>query len=174
MSTDKPIKPYRSPAGGWGSLKAVAGILMQEHVAIDGSAILSHQNKPDGFACVSCSWAKPADPHLFEFCENGAKATAWEITSKHIDADFFSRHTLTELESWTGLELESSGRLTAPMRWEADTDQYVQTTWQEAFEGIARELRGDRTRRSDFLCVRARLSRNLISLSTAGPYVRHQ
>lgn len=140
MSTDSTIKPYRNPAGGWGSVKAVASILIQEHVALHGSAILSHQNKPDGFACVSCSWAKPADPHLFEFCENGAKATAWEITSKRIDADFFTQYTLTELESWSGLELESSGRLTAPMRWDAVTDRYVQTTWEHAFADIAKEL----------------------------------
>ena len=33
------------------------------------------QNKPEGFACVSCAWAKPAEPHQVEFCENGAKAT---------------------------------------------------------------------------------------------------
>ena len=41
-----------------------------------------HQNKVDGYACVGCAWAKPANPHPFEFCESGAKATAWEITSK--------------------------------------------------------------------------------------------
>src|SRR6202012_2504897 len=97
----QPIKEYRNAAGGWGSVKAVASILVQEHVTLNGSRILSQQNKADGFACVSCSWAKPADPHLFEFCENGAKATAWEITSKHIDTDFFAGHTLTELRSWS-------------------------------------------------------------------------
>lgn len=135
-----PIKPYRHPAGGWGSLKAVASILVQEHVTLNGSRILSHQNKADGFACVSCSWAKPADPHLFEFCENGAKATAWEITNKRIDAAFFDDHTVSELQSWSGFELESRGRLTAPMRWDAATDRYVPTTWEHAFAEIAREL----------------------------------
>ena len=136
-----PLKPYRHPAGGWGSIKAVASILVQEHVALNGSRILSHQNKADGFACVSCSWAKPADPHLFEFCENGAKATAWEITNKRVDADFFADHTVSELQSWSGLELESRGRLTAPMRWDAATDRYVPCTWEHAFAEIAQELR---------------------------------
>ncbi|WP_144142020.1 FdhF/YdeP family oxidoreductase [Paraburkholderia sp. BCC1884] len=135
-----PIRAYRNPAGGWGSLKAVATILVQQHVAVNGSRVLAHQNKPDGFACVSCSWAKPADPHLFEFCENGAKATAWEITTKRVGADFFADHTLSELRTWTGLELESRGRLTAPMRWDAATDRYVPTTWQHAFAEIAKEL----------------------------------
>ncbi|MFM0502575.1 FdhF/YdeP family oxidoreductase [Paraburkholderia caffeinilytica] len=136
-----PLKPYRNPAGGWGSVKAVATILVQEHVTLSGSRILSHQNKADGFACVSCSWAKPADPHLFEFCENGAKATAWEITNKRIDADFFANHTVSELQTWSGFELESQGRLTAPMRWDAATDRYVPTTWEHAFAEIAKELR---------------------------------
>lgn len=136
----EPIQEYRNAAGGWGSVKAVASILVEEHVTLNGSRILSQQNKPDGFACVSCSWAKPADPHLFEFCENGAKATAWEITNKRIDADFFAAHTVSELRAWSGLELESRGRLTAPMRWDADTDRYVQTTWEHAFAEIAKEL----------------------------------
>ena len=77
-----------SPAGGWGSLKAVASILTQEEVAILGSEILLKQNKPDGFMCVSCSWAKPAKPRSFEFCENGAKATAWEISRKAVTSEF--------------------------------------------------------------------------------------
>jgi molybdopterin-dependent oxidoreductase alpha subunit len=139
-SATAPLEPYRHPAGGWGSLKAVATILVQEHVALNGSRILSQQNKPEGFACVSCSWAKPADPHLFEFCENGAKATAWEVTNKRIDANFFAAHTLAELRTWSGFELESQGRLSAPMRWDPATDRYVQTTWEHAFAEIALEL----------------------------------
>src|SRR5688572_21287713 len=51
------------PAGGWGSLQDVTTILLQEHIPIKGAALLKEQNKPDGFACVSCAWAKPAHPH---------------------------------------------------------------------------------------------------------------
>src|SRR4051794_40044495 len=81
-----------SAAGGWGSVGALAGILTQEEVLLLGSEILLKQNKPDGYMCVSCSWAKPADTHPFEFCENGAKATAWEITTKRTTPEFFSSH----------------------------------------------------------------------------------
>ncbi|WP_429301118.1 FdhF/YdeP family oxidoreductase [Paraburkholderia sp. GAS199] len=137
-----PLKAYRNAAGGWGSIRAVGAILHHEHVALNGSRILSQQNKPGGFACVSCSWAKPADPHLFEFCENGAKATAWEITSKRAEPEFFDAHTLTELLGWSGLELESTGRLTTPMRWDAATDRYRPTAWEQAFKEIAKELQG--------------------------------
>ena len=61
----------------------------QEEVACWAARFLLKQNKPDGYMCVSCSWAKPAHPHKFEFCENGAKATAWEITSKTTTPEFF-------------------------------------------------------------------------------------
>ena len=72
------------------------------------------QNKAEGFMCVSCAWAKPAKPHPGEFCENGAKATAWEITAKRADPSFFAAHTLTELETWRDHDLEAAGRLTHP------------------------------------------------------------
>src|SRR6185436_11173875 len=70
------IKPYSGPVGGWGSVKGVTEILLREAIPLKGSLALWRQNKPRGFACVSCSYGRP--PHLsaFEFCENGAKATA--------------------------------------------------------------------------------------------------
>jgi len=127
------VKPYNAPAGGWGSLKAVADILTQEEVAVLGSEILLKQNKPGGFMCVSCSWAKPAKPHPFEFCENGAKATAWEITDKKVTPAFFAEHTLGELRTWSDHTLEEQGRLTDPMRYDASSDKYVPVGWAEAF-----------------------------------------
>ena len=62
---------------------------------------------------------KRSKPHLAEFCENGGKATAWELTGKRMPAKFFEQHTLTELETWSDHELEVDGRLTVPMRCDA-------------------------------------------------------
>lgn len=76
------IEAHDMPAGGWGSLRKVSTILFQEHVVLQGPALLSKQNKPEGFACVSCSWAKPAHPHPAEFCESGAKAAARESPAR--------------------------------------------------------------------------------------------
>jgi molybdopterin-dependent oxidoreductase alpha subunit len=135
------FEEYDRPAGGWGSVRSLGNILRREHVALEGSRALLHQNKPEGYACVSCAWAKPAKPHPFEFCENGAKATAWELTSKRVTPEFFRAHTLRELESWSDHNLEEEGRLTAPLRWDAASDRYVETSWEDAFEEIARELR---------------------------------
>jgi molybdopterin-dependent oxidoreductase alpha subunit len=132
---------YQHASGGWGSVKAVAGTLIQEQAPVETSRVLVHQNKPDGFMCVSCSWAKPAHPHPFEFCENGAKATAWDLTAHRAAPEFFAQHTLAELEQWHDHDLEEAGRLCAPMRWDAASDRYLEVTWEHAFGEIGRELR---------------------------------
>ena len=134
-------KKYQHPSGGWGSVKAVASILAEENVLIKSIRVLNHQNKPDGFACVSCSWAKPAHPHSLEVCENGVKATAWEITPKRTPPAFFKSHPLKELENWSDHELEAQGRLTAPMRWDANSDCYLEVSWEEAFADIGAKLK---------------------------------
>ena len=129
------------PAGGWGSVAKVSTILLDQRVPIKDAQLLLRQNKPDGFACVSCAWAKPANPHPFEFCESGAKATAWETTSKTIGADFFARHTVTALEAWDDHSLEDQGRLTVPLRWDAASDTYREVSWETAFAEIGATLR---------------------------------
>src|SRR4051812_28047059 len=134
-------RPSDAPAGGWGSVKSLAQSLTRERVLVSAPPALLRQNKPHGFACVSCAWAKPADPHVFEFCENGAKATTWEITSRRVDTDFFAAHTLRELESWADHDLEELGRLTHPLRWDPTTDRYVPVAWDEAFRAIGAELK---------------------------------
>jgi len=138
------------PAGGWGSAKSVGEVLMREHVPLAGPSILAHQNKPDGYMCVSCAWAKPAKTHPLEFCENGAKATAWEITNRRADRAFFDNHTLRELENWLDHDLEEQGRLTHPMRWDFASDKYVPATWEAAFEEIGSELRAISPERAEF------------------------
>src|SRR5437762_9432277 len=124
-------RPYDAPAGGWGSAKSVARSLLRERVVASAPPALLRQNKPDGFACVSCAWAKPAEPHLFEFCEEGAKATTWEITSRRCTPAFFAKHTVAALRSWSDHDLEEVGRLTHPLRWDAATDTYVPVDWGE-------------------------------------------
>ena len=140
-SKNPQIEAYDGPSGGYGSLRSVASILVQERVPQRLAGALNQQNKPDGFMCVSCSWGKPAQPHAFEYCENGAKATAWETTKRRVDPAFFAKHAMRDLEGWLDHHLEEAGRLTAPMRWNAATDRYEPVAWEEAFAEIGRELR---------------------------------
>ena len=91
------IAPYQGPAGGWGSLKGIARIFGAETPpAPTLLRELVRQNKADGFACVSCAWPKPADPHPAEFCENGAKATIWDLTNRRCTPAFFAAHPVSE------------------------------------------------------------------------------
>jgi len=135
------IEQYDSPTGGWGSLKSVAGHAEAEGLVASGVwNQLRHQNKADGFMCASCSWAKPSKPHEFEFCENGAKATIWEQTRKRCDAGFFADHTVSELLEWTDYDLEKTGRLSEPMKYNETTDRYEPIAWDVAFREIGAEL----------------------------------
>ncbi|GGJ83479.1 FdhF/YdeP family oxidoreductase [Pseudomonas matsuisoli] len=135
------FKPYKGPSGGWGSAYSVTNILFREGAPIEGTAALFKQNRPiSGFACVSCAWAKPGETRPLEFCENGAKATAWEVTSHRCDAEFFARHRVAELLNWSDYDLEQQGRLTQPMRWDAATDRYVPVDWQQALQDIGSRL----------------------------------
>jgi molybdopterin-dependent oxidoreductase alpha subunit len=129
------------PAGGWGSAKATVSILAQEHATIAGSKAILRQNKHDGFMCVSCSWAKPAHSHLVEACENGIKATAWELTSKRTTPEFFAQHTVSELLEWSDQALEDQGRLTEPLKWDEASDRYVRVAWHDAFRDIGDRLK---------------------------------
>jgi molybdopterin-dependent oxidoreductase alpha subunit len=142
MRSKVSFEPYRGPSGGWGSARSLGNILSQEGVLASGALALSRQNKVDGFQCVSCAWIKPAQPLPFEFCENGAKATAWEITARRCGPEFFAQHTVTELLDWDDYQLERTGRLTHPLRYDRATDTYVPVSWGHAIEEIGRELRG--------------------------------
>ncbi|HEY5203987.1 MAG TPA: FdhF/YdeP family oxidoreductase [Roseiarcus sp.] len=135
------VKHYDGPAGGWGSLRGIASIFGEEWPTPGALETLARQNKPHGFMCVSCSWAKPADHHPFEFCENGAKATLWELTTRRCRPEFFARHTVSELLSWKDHDLEQEGRLTHPMRYNRTSDRYEPCQWEEAFAAIGTELK---------------------------------
>jgi molybdopterin-dependent oxidoreductase alpha subunit len=139
-----------APAGGWGALNAVESHLARQETLIRGNRALLSMNKPGGFDCPSCAWPDPRNPHTFEYCENGAKAVAWEATRKRATPEFFAEHTVEELRSWTDHQLEDAGRLTHPMRYNADSDKYEAVSWETALAGIAAELRGLDPRRVDF------------------------
>jgi molybdopterin-dependent oxidoreductase alpha subunit len=140
MSDRKAIHAYHHPAGGWGALKAVSEHLIEQHIAIKGAATLSCMNQPAGFDCPGCAWPDPKHTSSFEFCENGAKAVAWEATSKRCTPEFFAAHTVTELAGWSDYQLEMVGRLTHPMAYDAASDHYVPVSWDDAFATIGAHL----------------------------------
>lgn len=135
------IREYTSPAGGWGALEATSKALIEQNIPVRGAATLLHMNQPMGFDCPGCAWPDPKHTSSFEFCENGAKAVAWEATAKRCTPEFFAQHTVTELATWNDFDLEMQGRLTHPMAYDPATDRYLPVTWDAAFEQIGVILR---------------------------------
>lgn len=135
------VGPYGGPAGGWGALQAVARALRSQMSLKSDTRIMLRVNQPDGFDCPGCAWPDPRHGSSFEFCENGAKAVAWEATAKRTDPDFFAAHPVSELWQWTDFALEDQGRLTHPMIYDAASDRYVPIEWDEAFARIGAGLR---------------------------------
>ncbi|MGH7024683.1 MAG: FdhF/YdeP family oxidoreductase [Caulobacteraceae bacterium] len=133
--------PYDRPAGGWGSAAATAKVLLEQSVVTKGSRALLSMNQPGGFKCSSCAFPDPDRQKTLEFCENGAKALAFEATKRRVSREFFERHTVTELMEKSDYWLEMQGRLTEPMAYDAASDRYVPCAWDAAFETIGRHLR---------------------------------
>jgi molybdopterin-dependent oxidoreductase alpha subunit len=100
-------------------------------------------NQADGFDCPSCAWGDPAAGHRkhAEFCENGAKAVAWEATRKRVDAAFFAAHPVAFLRQQSDHWLEANGRLTEPMYLAPGGTHYQPIAWDDAFRLIAGKLR---------------------------------
>ncbi|OYY91702.1 MAG: formate dehydrogenase [Sphingomonas sp. 28-66-16] len=129
-------------AGGWGSMRGMARTLRETHPTPMVVRSLGRMNKPRGVMCVSCAWPKPANYSAFEFCENGAKATMWELTSARCTPEFWKNpaHSVTALRAWKDHDLEKTGRLTHPLRYNAETDRYEEVSWDEAFAAIGATL----------------------------------
>jgi molybdopterin-dependent oxidoreductase alpha subunit len=107
-----------------------------------GVRALLQVNQTNGFDCQSCAWPSPdSDRHVFEFCENGAKAVADEATLRRADREFFARHSVAALANESDHWLNAQGRLTEPMRLRPGATHYEPVTWDEALAMIARELR---------------------------------
>lgn len=134
------LKPYESPAGGWGALHATARALREQSIALKGSKVLLSMDQPEGFDCPGCAWPDPRHTSSFEFCENGAKAVAFELTKRRVTREFFAAHRVSQLNEHSDYWLEEQGRLTEPMRYDAATDHYVPIEWDDAFALIGREL----------------------------------
>ena len=115
--------------------------LAQTSVPRTGVTLLT-MNQVGGIDCPGCAWAdpEPGHRHRNEYCENGAKHINDEATTRRVTADFFRRHSVSELGERSDLWLNQQGRLTEPMVKRPDSDYYEPISWREALELIAAEL----------------------------------
>ena len=135
------IPIYKHPAAGWPALIASTRKLMDYKALTRGSLSVFSSNQPNGgFDCPGCAWPDHKSQKTIDVCENGIKILASETTSTKADANFFAKHTVTELQGWNGYELEHSGRLSEPMRYDGAQDKYLPIAWIEAYKIIAEHL----------------------------------
>lgn len=120
------------------SLKSV----YQEAGLLRGVKALKYLNQKGGFDCPSCAWPDPDDERAgyAEYCENGARAVAEEITLKKLDADFFKKYSISEMASWSDYEMGKKGRIAVPVYRAEGAAHYAPISWDEAFQLIAGHL----------------------------------
>jgi len=133
--------PSRAAAGFTAVIKTTR-IALGAPGLIDGAKALLKVNQLDGFDCQSCAWPSPdTDRHVFEFCENGAKAVADEATRSRIGREFFARHSIADLLGRSDHWLNQQGRLIEPMVLRDGATHYEPIGWDEAFGLVAEALR---------------------------------
>ena len=98
-------------------------------------------NQQEGFDCPGCAWPDPEHRTTFEFCENGAKAVADEAMKAHVNASFFSHHSIQELAELSDYELNRKGRLAEPMYLGLGESHYKPISWDAAFDKISGALK---------------------------------
>jgi len=134
--------PPPAVGGGMAAVLASTAHLRAGPGLLRGARAALRMNQPGGFDCPGCAWPEPpADERSpIEWCENGAKALAWESDRARVDRAFFERHSLDELAAHSDHWLGAQGRLTEPMWLPPGERHYRPIPWDDAFALVARAL----------------------------------
>jgi molybdopterin-dependent oxidoreductase alpha subunit len=140
---DLRIQAPQKKAAGLASVRSsFAHMHLHGHGLPSAIRILGQMNQVDGFDCPGCAWPDPDDrAAMTEFCENGAKAAAWETTRRRLDASFFARYSIDELANRSDYWLGLQGRLTEPLLLRPGSRFYEPISWEEAFKRVAEGLK---------------------------------
>ncbi len=137
------VSPMQRSAAGLPAVVKSLGRVWREMGVVRGARALLALNQPGGIDCMSCAWADPDEGrHTVEFCENGAKAVAWEGDTDRVTCGFFRQWSVAELSQRSDYWLGNQGRLTEPMVLRDGATHYEPITWDDAFRMIAGELNG--------------------------------
>jgi len=113
----------------------------QQMGVVRSAETLLRVNQKDGFDCPGCAWPETDHRHVFEFCENGAKAVAEEATIRRVDRRFFEEHSAKALAQYDEYWLGQQGRLTEPMILDEGATHYRPISWDEALRTVADALK---------------------------------
>jgi molybdopterin-dependent oxidoreductase alpha subunit len=132
--------PKTSAAGMTAVLKSMQHVWGRAGV-VRGTRALTLLNQMGGIDCSSCAWPEGDDHRTAaEFCENGAKAIAWEADRRGIGGDFFLANSVRQLAEQSDYWHGQQGRLTEPLVLRPGNTHYQPIHWDEAFKLIADEL----------------------------------
>lgn len=133
-----------SPAGTWAAgvpgVTHALGYSLKKMGATRSAKTLLALNQKDGFDCMSCAWPDPPERKTAEFCENGARAVAWEADRLRVRREFWRENSVSSLADRSEYWLGQQGRLVEPVYKAADSDHYAPISWSDAFKVIAQEL----------------------------------
>ena len=127
-------------AGGLGAVSASLRHLAHSSV-IRGSQALVQINQAEGFDCPGCAWPEAADRGRVEFCENGVKHVAHEVTNRRVTRELLREWPVEKLRAQSDHWLESQGRLVEPMIRRAGSSHFEPISWDDALAKIAARLR---------------------------------
>ena len=139
---DLEVGPPKQASVGVPGIAESMRYAMAEMGPVRSLKTLLSMNHVDGFDCPSCAWPDP-DPgerKVAEFCENGAKAVAWEATRKRVKPEFFGQHSVEQLRQLDDHNLEHYGRLTDPMYLAPGSTHYRPISWDDALQLVADRL----------------------------------
>jgi oxidoreductase alpha (molybdopterin) subunit len=135
------VGPPKKTAVGIPGIAHSMQYALEEMGPVRSARTLLRMNHIDGFDCPSCAWPDPDRRKAAEFCENGAKAVAWEATRKRVDRGFFAANSIAVLREQPDHWLEHNGRLTEPMHLAPGATHYTPISWDDAFTLIADRLK---------------------------------
>jgi len=138
----KPSARDGKTGGGWGSLRYAMRKAREAGGFWRFYKALRSKN-----ACKTCAVGMGGQRggmvnergHFPEVCVKAMQAMAADMQGA-VKPDFFQRYSIAQLQKFTPLELETSGRLTRPMLLERGSDHYRPIGWGEAFRLIADDL----------------------------------
>ncbi|AWW36881.1 hypothetical protein ADL00_29080 [Streptomyces sp. AS58] len=136
------VTPPKKWAAGVPAVVHALEYSLQETSAKNTGVTLLTMNQVGGIDCPGCAWADPSPGHRHrnEYCENGAKHINDEATTRRVTADFFRRHSVSDLGRRSDMWLNQQGRLTEPVVKRPDSDHYEPISWGDALGLLAAEL----------------------------------
>jgi molybdopterin-dependent oxidoreductase alpha subunit len=135
------IEPPKKKAAGVPAVLSSFKFGLREMGPVRSGRAFLKMNQDRGFDCPSCAWPDPEHKHTAEFCENGAKAVAWEATRKRVPREFFAQNSIDDLNRISEFDLGKLGRITEPMLLRPGAAHYEPVGWDEAFQVVARHLK---------------------------------